>query len=207
MPSLGFELAPFEYDSLFTWRWSLFEFGGTVFIMNSKINLRKISLKAYLKVILHHFGLNSFSGSTADGCTELKLVFDLINWSHRSAGKEPIHCWFASVLGKSKVLTVKSRSETRFWIKHDSALVLSLYGVFSGLLGQCISVTYPRRTSGIRLDNLGVRMRLFLQKKKTKTIWKPFLWLSRLLGNHCGGFSFNYNRNVAVKRHRVSLSW
>ena len=44
-------------------------------------------------------------------------------------------------------------------------------------------------------------------KKKTKTIWKPFLWLSRLLGNHCGGFSFNYNRNVAVKRHRVSLSW
>ena len=26
-------------------------------------------------------------------------------------------------------------------------------------LGQCISVTYPRRTAGRRLDNLGVRMR------------------------------------------------
>ena len=33
------------------------------------------------------------------------------------------------------------------------------YGVFSGPLGQCISVTYPRRTAGRRLDNLGVRMR------------------------------------------------
>ena len=38
-------------------------------------------------------------------------------------------------------------------------LAKSLYGVFSGPLGQCISVTYPRRTAGRRLDNLGVRMR------------------------------------------------
>ena len=34
-----------------------------------------------------------------------------------------------------------------------------LYGVFPDPLGQCISVTYPRRTAGRRLDNLGVRMR------------------------------------------------
>ena len=42
-------------------------------------------------------GLRRDPGSTADGCTELKPVFDLINRSHRSAGKEPIHCWFSSV--------------------------------------------------------------------------------------------------------------
>ena len=30
---------------------------------------------------------------------------------------------------------------------------------FQAFLGQCISVTYPRRTAGRRLDNLGVRMR------------------------------------------------
>ena len=93
-----------------------------VFIMNLKIHLRKISLKAYFKVILHYIGLYSLSGSTADGCMELKPVFVLVILSHRSARKEPIHCWFAQcnmnskvqILGKSKVLTVKSRSETHF---------------------------------------------------------------------------------------------
>ena len=34
-----------------------------------------------------------------------------------------------------------------------------LYGVFPDPLGQYISVTYPRRTAGRCLDNLGVRMR------------------------------------------------
>ena len=71
--------------------------GGAVFIINSKIHLRKSNLKAYLKSILHHFGLDSLSGSTADGCAMLKPVFDVINRSHRSAGKEPIHKWYASV--------------------------------------------------------------------------------------------------------------
>ena len=71
----------------------------SVFIMNLKIHLRKISLdlKAYFKVILHCINLYSLSGSTADGCTELKPVFVLVNLSHRSVRKEPIHCWFASV--------------------------------------------------------------------------------------------------------------
>ena len=50
-----------------------------------------------IKAILHYFGLNSLSRSTACGSTELKLVFDLINLSHRSLGKESIHCWFALV--------------------------------------------------------------------------------------------------------------
>ena len=40
-----------------------------------------------------------------------------------------------------------------------SSRVPKSYGVFPGSLGQCISVTYPRRTAGRRLDNLGVRMR------------------------------------------------
>ena len=71
--------------------------GGAVFIMNSKIHLRKSYLKAHLKGTLHHFGLNSLLGSTADGCAMLKPVFDLINRSHRSAGKEPIHKWYALV--------------------------------------------------------------------------------------------------------------
>ena len=70
--------------------------GGAVFIMNSKIHLRKSNLKAYLKAILHHFGLNSLSGSRADGCAVLKPVIDLINQSHRLVGKEPIHKWYAS---------------------------------------------------------------------------------------------------------------
>ena len=71
--------------------------GGAVFIMNSKIHLRKSYLKAHLKGTLHHFGLNSRLGSTADGCAMLKPVFDLINRSHRSVGKEPINKWYASV--------------------------------------------------------------------------------------------------------------
>ena len=77
----------------------VFQVSGAVFIMNSKIHLRKISLKAYFKAILRHFGPNSTSGSTADGCTELKPVFDLINRSHRSAGKNQfiVHGWFASM--------------------------------------------------------------------------------------------------------------
>ena len=40
-----------------------------------------------------------------------------------------------------------------------SSRVPKSHGVFPGPLGQCISVTYPRRTAGRRLDNLGVRMR------------------------------------------------
>ena len=94
-------IVPLTLSSLkhFSLPWTLFEVGGSEFIMNSKIHLRKISLKAYFKSILHYFGPNSLSGSTADGCMELKPDFDLINRSHRSAGKEfePIHCWFASV--------------------------------------------------------------------------------------------------------------
>ena len=92
-------IVPLTLSSLkhFSLPWTLFEVGGAEFIMNSKIHLRKISLKAYFKTILHYFGLNSLSGSTADVCTELKPVLDLINQSHRSAGKEPIHCWFGSM--------------------------------------------------------------------------------------------------------------
>ena len=51
----------------------------------------------YHEAILHYFGLNSLSCSMACGSTELKLVFDLINLSHWSSGKESIHCWFALV--------------------------------------------------------------------------------------------------------------
>ena len=40
-----------------------------------------------------------------------------------------------------------------------SSRVPKSHGAFPGPLGQCISVTYPRRTAGRRLDNLGVRMR------------------------------------------------
>ena len=40
------------------------EIGSLTTIMNSKIHLRKSNLKVYLKAILHHFGLNSLSGST-----------------------------------------------------------------------------------------------------------------------------------------------
>ena len=77
--------------------WTLFEVGGAKFIMNSKINLRKINFEAYFKAILHYFGLNPLSGSAGDGWTEVTPVFDLINRSHRSVGKEPIHCWFCSM--------------------------------------------------------------------------------------------------------------
>ena len=42
---------------------------------------------------------------------------------------------------------------------YGQVLAQSLYGVFPGPLGQCISVTYPRRMAGRRLDKLGVRMR------------------------------------------------
>ena len=76
---------------------AFFEVGGAVFIMNLKIHLKKLSFKAYFKAILHYFGLNSHSGSTADGCMELKPVLDLMNRSHQLAGKERIHCWFVSV--------------------------------------------------------------------------------------------------------------
>ena len=49
------------------------------------------------KAILHYFGLNSLLHLMACGRTELKLVFDLINLSHRSLGKESIYCLFALV--------------------------------------------------------------------------------------------------------------
>ena len=39
------------YLKHFSLPWMLFEVGGAVFIMNSKIHLRKISLKAYFKAI------------------------------------------------------------------------------------------------------------------------------------------------------------
>ena len=100
----------------------VFQVSGAVFIMNSKIHWRKISLKAYFKAILRHFGLNSTSGSTADGCTELKPVFDLISRSHRSAGKNQFivglpRCNMNSkvqILGKSKVLKVKTEVKRAF---------------------------------------------------------------------------------------------
>ena len=57
----------------------------------------KNDLKKKLKNKGFKLWLRRDPGSTADGCTELKLVFDLINRSHRSAGKEPIHFWFSSV--------------------------------------------------------------------------------------------------------------
>ena len=78
----------------------LFEVGESVFLINSKIHLKKINLliKAYFKAILHYFGVYSLTGSMADGCMEPKPAFDWINLSHRSAGKEPItHYWYASV--------------------------------------------------------------------------------------------------------------
>ena len=50
-----------------------------------------------IKAILHYFGLNSLSCSMACGSTELKLVFNLINLSHRSSGKESIYCLFVLV--------------------------------------------------------------------------------------------------------------
>ena len=43
-------------------------------------------------------------------------------------------------------------------INRGSCLAPCLVPVFPGPLGQCISVTYPRRTAGGRLDHLGVRM-------------------------------------------------
>ena len=47
---------PYQFN--FSLPRTLFEAGGVVFIMNSKIHLRKISLSAYSKAISHYFGFN-----------------------------------------------------------------------------------------------------------------------------------------------------
>ena len=73
--------------------------------INSKICLRKISLNEYFKSILHYFGVNSLSGLTAHWCIQgaelgqslIQHNWLLTHWSHRLAGKEPIHCGFALV--------------------------------------------------------------------------------------------------------------
>ena len=48
----------------------------------------------------------------------------------------------------------------------DSNFSQSLYGVFPGLLGQCILATYPRRTDHVTRDSLVVR-------NNEATEWKP----------------------------------
>ena len=45
------------------------------------------------------------------------------------------------------------------WRHMEKTLPSTYTTSFQAFLGQCISVTYPRRTAGRRLDNLGVRMR------------------------------------------------
>ena len=85
------------YSRHFCLKQTLFEAGGAVFIINSKIHLRKISFNAYFNTI---FGLNSVTGSTADRCTELKPVFDPSVTT--IGGKGPIHCEFVLVIHEFK---------------------------------------------------------------------------------------------------------
>ena len=47
-----------SYQNNFSPPETLFEAGGAVFIVNSNIDLRKISLTAYFKAISHYFGFN-----------------------------------------------------------------------------------------------------------------------------------------------------
>ena len=46
------------YQNHFSLPQTLFEAGGAIFIMNSNIHLRKISLSAYFKAISHYFRIN-----------------------------------------------------------------------------------------------------------------------------------------------------
>ena len=66
-------------------------------------------------------------------------------------------------LTKQTMLTLFRSTQIRVWFD----FAWCLYGVFSGPLGQCNSVTYPRLTAGRRLDNLGVRMREHFWKVHT----------------------------------------
>ena len=112
------------YLKHFSLTWMMFEVGGTVFIINSKIHWKKINFKAYFKAILHYFGVYSLLGLMVDGCMELKPA-ETINrqgknqfsigmpWCNKNSKVQ--------ILGKSKPLPVKSRSEMHFWIKHKNS--------------------------------------------------------------------------------------
>ena len=88
-----------------------FEACGAVFIVNSKIHLRKISWNEYLKPILHYFGVNSISGLTADRCgTEQswnRPVFDSASFIWYPASRGYI---FAVWAGVRKVASADNRS-------------------------------------------------------------------------------------------------
>ena len=171
--------------------------------MNSKIHLRKISLKAYLKFILHHFGLNSFSGSTADGCTS--FWFDQLV---TSIGRERTNSLLVCLGVREKQgfdgkTPKRNALLNKTWQCTCLVSVRRLFRPSRSMHFGDVSETNVRNTPR---QSRSAHTFVFT-KKKTKTIWKLFLWLSRLFGNHFGGFSFNYNRNATVKRHRVSLSW
>ena len=118
------------------------------------------------KAILYYFGLNSLSHLIACGSTELKLVFDLINLSHRSSGKNQFIVglpWCSTnskvqILGKSKVWTVRSTSEMHFSIKHDSAP----QHLHSHLIQHCLAT--QKYTLMSQLDDISCRHPRDLQK-------------------------------------------
>ena len=62
-------------------------------------------------------------------------------------------------VGAGKLREMLTLHTNRHAVHGRFTLASSQYSVFPGPLGQCISVTFPRRTAGRRLDNLGVRMR------------------------------------------------
>ena len=75
------------------------------------MHLRKISLTAYFKAIVHYFGLNSFGfngGSMYGAETSLFTIGHIYQWGKTERNNS---LWVSlRVSGKSKVLTVKCRT-------------------------------------------------------------------------------------------------
>ena len=113
----------------FSLTWMLFEAGGTVFIINSKYIWRKLTQRLISKqfciisVFIHsrvQWWMDVWSwnqplvGSIRhiDRQGKNQLTIGMPRWNKNSK---------IQILGKSKPLPVKSRSEMHFWIKHESA--------------------------------------------------------------------------------------
>ena len=113
----------------FSLTWMLLEAGGTVFIINSKYIWRKLTQRLISKqfciisVFIHsqvQWRMDVWSwnqpliGSIRhiDRQGKNQLTIGMPRWNKNSK---------VQILGKSKPLPVKSRSEMHFWIKHESA--------------------------------------------------------------------------------------
>ena len=118
-------------------------------------------------------------------------------WTAQKGRGEQNKFWVRS-LRKIQCLAIASQKRIRI-----DGLAWSLYGVFPGLLGQCIPVTYPRWTAGRQLKIfLGLR-----DPKRAYWVLRTRQWMGeKRYVRTCGhGFFFLEKKNNAFSKKIIHV--